>query len=394
MQSEYLTQKHLSGFEHYKYSSIDTSPISVYIMHPFWNKVVEWVPKSVAPNVLTFVGFLFTAGACLLLSIYDYHFYANSTDFPQYATIPRWVYLVTALSIFIAYTLDGIDGKQARRTNTSGPLGELFDHGLDSWTAVLIPTCLYSIFGRTDFSVPPLRFYYICWNVFVTFYLSHWEKYNTGVLFLPWGYDLSMLGTTGVFLVTYFCGQQCWKFNVYGDFSTGHCLELLFYLSSILTSIPIVLYNIYASYRDKTGKMRSFTEANRPLVPLAALMFICALWVYNSPSNIVAKDPRAFYLFTGTVFSNICCRLIVAQMSGVTCDVWNWLLGPTLLCVGVAMLFPSQSLELVLLYSLWALAMVAHIHYGSTVVRQMCRHFRISCFKIRKPHLTNGSHKD
>jgi phosphatidylglycerophosphate synthase len=26
-------------------------------------------------------------------------------------------------------SLDAIDGKQARRTQTSGPLGELFDHG-------------------------------------------------------------------------------------------------------------------------------------------------------------------------------------------------------------------------------------------------------------------------
>lgn len=94
------------------------------------------------------------------------------------------------------FYIDGIDGKQARRTRSSGPLGELFDHGLDSWTAVLIPTCLYSVFGRTDYSVPPVRFYFVCWNVFITFYLSHWEKYNTGVLFLPWGYDLSMLVRT------------------------------------------------------------------------------------------------------------------------------------------------------------------------------------------------------
>lgn len=39
--------------------------------------------------------------------------------------------------------LDGIDGKQARRTGTSGPLGELFDHGLDSWSSVLIPVFMY-----------------------------------------------------------------------------------------------------------------------------------------------------------------------------------------------------------------------------------------------------------
>lgn len=55
-------------------------------------------------------------------------------------------------------------------------------------------------------------------------------------------------------------------------------------------------------------------------------------------------------------------------MSGVRCDVWNWLLGPTLLCVGVAILFPSQNLEIILLYSLWALSTVSHIQYGTTVV--------------------------
>lgn len=89
--------------------------------------------------------------------------------------------------------LDGIDGKQARRTQTSGPLGELFDHGLDSWTAMPITVCMFSVFGRADHSVSPLRMYFILWNVFGNFYLSHWEKYNTGVLFLPWSYDASML---------------------------------------------------------------------------------------------------------------------------------------------------------------------------------------------------------
>lgn len=29
--------------------------------------------------------------------------------------------------------------------------------------------------------------------VFINFYLAHWEKYNTGVLYLPWSYDFSMV---------------------------------------------------------------------------------------------------------------------------------------------------------------------------------------------------------
>ena len=45
---------------------------------------------------------------------------------------PRYVTFVCAIGLFIYQTLDAIDGKQARRTQTSSPLGELFDHGCDS----------------------------------------------------------------------------------------------------------------------------------------------------------------------------------------------------------------------------------------------------------------------
>lgn len=33
------------------------------------------------------------------------------------------------IGLFVYQSLDAIDGKQARRTGMSGPLGELFDHG-------------------------------------------------------------------------------------------------------------------------------------------------------------------------------------------------------------------------------------------------------------------------
>lgn len=91
--------------------------------------------------------------------------------------------------VFILY-IDGIDGKQARRTGTSGPLGELFDHGVDSYSAVLIPIYMFTLFGSTD--LPPHHMHFVIWNVFLNFYLSHVEKYNTGVMFLPWAYDMTM----------------------------------------------------------------------------------------------------------------------------------------------------------------------------------------------------------
>ncbi len=43
-----------------------------------------------------------------------------------------WPSLSCAIGLFVYQTLDAIDGKQARRTKTQSPLGELFDHGCDS----------------------------------------------------------------------------------------------------------------------------------------------------------------------------------------------------------------------------------------------------------------------
>lgn len=51
---------------------------------------------------------------------------------------PNWLYLLYSISLFAYQSLDAIDGKQARRTNTSGPLGELFDHGCDAVSTAFI----------------------------------------------------------------------------------------------------------------------------------------------------------------------------------------------------------------------------------------------------------------
>ena len=58
--------------------------------------------------------------------------------------LPSWVWYYSAFALFMAHTLDGTDGKQARRTGSSSPLGEMFDHGLDSWSTSLFAINFYS----------------------------------------------------------------------------------------------------------------------------------------------------------------------------------------------------------------------------------------------------------
>lgn len=161
-------------------------------MHPFWNKAVLLCPTWVAPNLLTLVGFLACIGHYLLPTIYDYDFTASSMDSNH--PIPNWAWALSSFLLFASHTLDGIDGKQARRTGTSSPLGELFDHGCDAWAAVFITSTFYSAFGRNldGYSIPEFRMYLVLWNVFFSFHLRYMKIYK--VSYSNYICDFSVIG--------------------------------------------------------------------------------------------------------------------------------------------------------------------------------------------------------
>ena len=80
----------------------------------------------VAPNLLTITGWLFILSDFLLLSYYDWDVMATTSDGVSLVNppIPRWVWFYCCLGHFVGYALDGIDGKQARRTGSSTPVGQ------------------------------------------------------------------------------------------------------------------------------------------------------------------------------------------------------------------------------------------------------------------------------
>jgi ethanolaminephosphotransferase len=48
------------------------------------------------------------------------------------------VYFLSGFVVLMYLHLDCLDGKQARRTKSSSPLGQLFDHGCDALSVHLI----------------------------------------------------------------------------------------------------------------------------------------------------------------------------------------------------------------------------------------------------------------
>ena len=157
----------------YRYSGGDSSPVYKYVLSPFAKFCVySFVPTWLAPNVVTLLGLLASVVAvvCTLLLNPE----LNSEG-------PRWLHLLTGICILSYQTLDNMDGVQARRTNSSSPLGMLFDHTCDTINAGLMSIAIASSLA-TGWTV---RIYFCLLSGFFPFYFQAWEEYYIGTMVLP-----------------------------------------------------------------------------------------------------------------------------------------------------------------------------------------------------------------
>ena len=76
-----------------------------------------------------------------------------------------------------------MDGKQARLTSSSSPLGMLFDHGCDAINSPLgsVNWCVAMGIGVGQ----PFACFWTLIGSAIPFYFSTWEEYYTGALVLP-----------------------------------------------------------------------------------------------------------------------------------------------------------------------------------------------------------------
>ncbi|MCJ1245646.1 hypothetical protein MMC30_002850 [Trapelia coarctata] len=168
----YIRANQLPGLKKYKYAGVDHSLLSKYILKPFYTNVaIKCFPMSMAPNAITLSGFGF-----VVLNFLTLLWYNPTLD----QDMPRWVYASWAVGLFLYQTFDAVDGTQARRTHQSGPLGELFDHGVDACNTVL-EVLLFAAamnLGQSWNTVLTL------FGATLTFYVQTWDEYYTQTLTL------------------------------------------------------------------------------------------------------------------------------------------------------------------------------------------------------------------
>eukprot|EP01128_Nolandella_sp_AFSM9_P012929 TRINITY_DN977_c0_g1_i1.p1 TRINITY_DN977_c0_g1~~TRINITY_DN977_c0_g1_i1.p1 ORF type:complete len:324 (+),score=43.90 TRINITY_DN977_c0_g1_i1:45-974(+) len=166
-----IAPEHLEVLKQYKYTGSDLSIMVELFFRQYWDWCITFWPMWIAPNIITTIGF-----CCLILN-----FTVGVYLCPSGAgcDVPSWYFYMCALNLFLYQLLDNLDGRQARRTGASGPLGELFDHGCDSLFLLLTSIPLLLALG-----LPPYNGTLMLLCGLLVFYTAHWEEYHSNHLIL------------------------------------------------------------------------------------------------------------------------------------------------------------------------------------------------------------------
>ncbi|XP_059655589.1 choline/ethanolaminephosphotransferase 1 isoform X1 [Cornus florida] len=338
--------------------------------------------------MITLTGFMFLVTSALLGYIYS-----PRLDSPP----PRWVHFAHGLLLFLYQTFDAVDGKQARRTNSSSPLGELFDHGCDA----LACTFETLAFGSTAMCGRNTFWFWVISAV--PFYFATWEHYFTNTLILP-----AFNGPTeGLMLIyvahflTAIVGAQWWA-QPFGK--SLPFLSWVPFLNEIPTSgavlvlmiafavIPTVSFNVYNVYKVVQARKGSMLLALAMLYPFVVLVGGVLVWDYLSPNDIMVNYPHLVIVGTGLAFGFLVGRMILAHL----CDEPKGL--KTNMCMSLLYLpfaianaltarlndgTPIVDERWVLLaYCVYTAAL--YLHLATSVIHEITTALGIYCFRITR----------
>ncbi|CAG8552475.1 2232_t:CDS:2 [Paraglomus brasilianum] len=383
----YIKPQHRANLDLYKYSGVDKSLLSRYVLTPYWNGLVQLFPLWIAPNVITLLGLF-----CIAVNLATLLYFTPDLSEP----CPSWVYYTFALGLWIYASFDAIDGKQARRTGTSGPLGELFDHCCDALNTTLGVFMVGSALGLPQSWLLALSHLF----ALVNFYLTTWEEYHTGTLYLSYfsGPVEGLIILCIVYITTGFKGVGFWNRSLHGFLKISDSFERTFPQLSLqdafmyFGAVVLVMNIIVSSW----NVVRACKSQKKPLIPallgLFPFAFMSALefvWLAASP-QILTRHLIVFLLYIGISFGYQVGLIITAHVTKAPFPYWNVSFYPLLFGVANALLrkvgisIIDNYYEIIYVHLCLAFSALLYGHFVVNVIRDICDYFDINCFTIKR----------
>ncbi|XP_042239794.1 cholinephosphotransferase 1-like isoform X4 [Homarus americanus] len=364
-----LTHAQLRRLDEHKYSCTSSSLMDP-MMQKWWCWLVDQCSRTLAPNLITITGLLINIVTSLLLVYY-------SPDAKQ--EVPRWACFLCALGLFTYQSLDAIDGKQARRTGTSSPLGELFDHGCDSLSTVFVSI---GVCCSVRLGTHPYWMFFQCMMAVTLFYCAHWQTYVSGTL--RFGFiDVTeaQFGVMAIHIISVIFGSSFWSLKIPGTelpFISGYIIiGVLQVVIQVWKYIPIILWG----GAGRNGSTIAGTSVLSPVVPLIFILAPAILIAWKSPDGLYLQNPTIYLLTFGCVSARITNRLVVAHMTKSEMAYSDAsLLGPGSLFLNQYFNCPIP--EQILLYIVCVYVIYDLIKYCREVCLEICNHLNIMLFTI------------
>lgn len=367
--SDILSPQQLKRLSEHKYSCSGASFLDPF-MQPFWNWVTSKCPLWLAPNLMTLSGLFVNIVTSLILVWYS----PTATQ-----EVPRWAFLLCALGLFVYQTLDACDGKQARRTGTSSPLGELFDHGCDSISTVFVAlaVCIAVKLGSY-----PAWMFFQCFVAITLFYCAHWQTYVSGTLrFGKFDVTEAQFAVIMIHLISAIFGPDIWatKLPLFN-------MELrLVPVSAALSVSLIMCYTdvavILSGGVGKNGSTVAGTSVLSPSIPIALVVVPAFIIYQKSTGGIYEHHPCLYIIAFGMVAAKVTNRLVVAHMCRSEMDYMDSaLLGPGMLFLN--QYFNTFINEYAILLVCLVYSVADLLHYSVIVCNQICAHLQIPLLRI------------
>ncbi|XP_016843699.1 choline/ethanolaminephosphotransferase 1 isoform X8 [Nasonia vitripennis] len=365
-----LSPGQLKRLSEHKYSCSSASLLDGFLQ-PWWDWLVSKVPIWLAPNLITVLGLIVNIVTTLVLVWY-------SPD--AKAEPPRWACFLCAVGLFFYQSLDAIDGKQARRTGTSTPLGELFDHGCDSISTVFVAlsACIAVQLGYY-----PTWMFFQCFCAMTLFYCAHWQTYVSGSLrFGKVDVTEAQFTIIAIHLISSIFGPGIWMKEI--PFLDGFQFK---YLIGVMT-VVCALANLYTIFSviftggvGKNGSTVAGTSVLSPIIPFSFVVVPAFIIYRKSAEHVYENHPALYILAFGMVAAKVTNRLVVAHMTKNEMQYLDSSL------IGPAMLFLNQYFNFFIkeYYVLWLCFIwvtLDLLRYSAQVCTEICDHLNIQLFRI------------
>ncbi|XP_014463990.2 cholinephosphotransferase 1 isoform X2 [Alligator mississippiensis] len=367
--AEPLSLAQLRRLEQHSYSAAGRSllepPLQVY-----WGWLVQRTPAWLAPNAITMGGLLLNVLPTLLLVACC----PRATE-----QAPFWVFLLCAVGLFLYQSLDAIDGKQARRTNSSSPLGELFDHGCDSVSTVFVAlgACIAVRLGTN-----PDWMFFCCFVGMFLFYCAHWQTYVSGMLkFATIDVTEVQIAIIILLLLSACGGTTMWDSKIpWVDLSLKTLPVLGIVCGAIYSSFNYFSV-IFGGGVGKNGSTIAGTSVLSPGLHIGLIITLAIVIYKKSTTHLFENHPCLYVLTFGFVSAKITQKLVVAHMTKSEIYLQDTaFIGPGLLFLN--QYFNSFIDEYIVLWIALFISLFDLLRYATGVCMQIAAHLHIHVFKI------------